>query len=209
MVAYTFYDSDNRVKRYAESLARRGDHVDVIALRRDNQSGYTFYKGVHVYRIQRRVVNENHKLTYFIRIMSFFFRAFLFLTKRHRARKYDVVHVHNLPDFLIFAAAIPKLDGARLILDIHDILPEFYASKFHVSKGSWIFNVLKFVERVSIGFSNHVIVANHIWEKTLRSRSVRPDKCSTILNYPDPEIFSRRPVEKKRFEVRHNVSWHA
>src|SRR3984893_10803709 len=33
MLAYTLYESDNRVRRYAEALARRGDQVDVIALR--------------------------------------------------------------------------------------------------------------------------------------------------------------------------------
>ena len=33
MVAYTAYESDNRVRRYAETLAKRGDHVDVIAIR--------------------------------------------------------------------------------------------------------------------------------------------------------------------------------
>src|SRR5262249_10588832 len=32
MVAYSFYDRDNRVMRYAEALAARGDHVDVISL---------------------------------------------------------------------------------------------------------------------------------------------------------------------------------
>src|SRR5258708_25030083 len=32
MLAYTIYESDNRVRRYAEALARRGDQVEVIAL---------------------------------------------------------------------------------------------------------------------------------------------------------------------------------
>lgn len=38
MVAYTFYESDYRVMRYAETLARRGDHVEVIVLREKGQS---------------------------------------------------------------------------------------------------------------------------------------------------------------------------
>lgn len=39
MVAYTFYEYDGRVRRYAESPAKRGDAVDVIALKyRDEPS---------------------------------------------------------------------------------------------------------------------------------------------------------------------------
>ena len=37
-VAYTFYENDNRVIRYAEARAERGDDVDVIALRRPGQA---------------------------------------------------------------------------------------------------------------------------------------------------------------------------
>ena len=36
MIAYTAYESDNRVRRYAETLAKRGDHVDIIALNSAN-----------------------------------------------------------------------------------------------------------------------------------------------------------------------------
>jgi hypothetical protein len=35
MIAYSFYETDNRVMRYAETLPRRGDHVDVLALQRE------------------------------------------------------------------------------------------------------------------------------------------------------------------------------
>jgi hypothetical protein len=45
-------------------------------------------------------------------------------------RKFDLVHVPHIPDFLIFSAWPAKRRGARLILDIHDIAPEFFASKF-------------------------------------------------------------------------------
>jgi glycosyltransferase involved in cell wall biosynthesis len=45
-------------------------------------------------------------------------------------------------------------------------------------------------------FSSHVIVANDLWRDRLISRSVRPDDCSTFLNYPDPVLF--RPFRPKR-----------
>ncbi len=83
--------------------------------------------------------------------------------------------------------------GARVILDIHDIVPEFYASKFKVEERSITFRLLLLMERVSIAYSNHVIISNHLWYGKLTQRSVLPDKCTTIINYPDPSMFRRRP----------------
>jgi glycosyltransferase involved in cell wall biosynthesis len=48
------------------------------------------------------------------------------------------------------------------------------------------------MERLSILYSNHVIIANHLWYDKLTRRSVRPEKCTAIINYPDPAIFSRK-----------------
>src|ERR1019366_7076165 len=102
---------------------------------------------------------------------------------------YQLVHVHSVPDFLVFAALIPKLCGVPVILDIHDILPEFYSSKFNAPPESLTFKLLLLIERASAGFADHVIIANHLWHERLLSRSVRAAKCTPIRNYPDPQRF--------------------
>ena len=61
-LAYTFYENDNRVIRYAEALSERGDQVDVIALRRPDQTRSGRTGCVRVYRIQRRAVTEKRLL---------------------------------------------------------------------------------------------------------------------------------------------------
>lgn len=190
MVAYSFYEYDNRVMRYAEALAARGDHVDVIALMRNNSPAVETMNGVTVYRIQKREVNEWGRISYLWRLIAFFIRSSWFLLIKRNIKNYDLVHVHSVPDFEVFAAFSSKLRGAKVILDIHDIVPEFYASKFGVTKESVIFKALRLVERWSTKFADHVIIANHIWEKVITSRSVLPDKCSTYLNYPDSRIFN-------------------
>ena len=184
MLAYTFYENDNRVIRYAEELAARGDSVDVIALRKNDQPVFDVINGVSVYRIQLREINEKTPLNYLGRILLFGIRSFYFLTKKHLKRPYNIVHVHSVPDFEVFAALIPKLSGTKIILDIHDIVPEFYAAKFHASEDSLFFRLLVMSERLSARFSDHVIIANHIWKEKIISRTVAPDKCTVILNYP-------------------------
>lgn len=189
MLAYTFYETDNRVRRYAEALARRGDEVDAIALRREGQPSFEIIRGVRVHRIQDRRIDERGPLSYLRKLLLFFFRSMWFLARR----RYDLIHVHSVPDFEVFATLIPRLRGARIILDIHDIVPEFYASKFHVSEGSLAFRLLVLAEKLSTAYSHMVIISNDLWEKKLVQRSVPRNKCVSIINYPDLTIFARRP----------------
>ncbi len=212
MLAYTFYENDNRVRRYAEALAARGDHVDIVALKNGDLPDRDILRGVNIYRIQKRFYNEKHKLQYLFRTMLFLVRSGLFVTKRSFRKPYDLIHIHSVPDFEVFSALMPKLMGTKIILDIHDIVPEFYASKFGVSKTSLIFRLLVLIEKVSIAFSDHAIAANHIWEKRLLSRSVKPEKCSVYLNYPDSALFYPRKVtkdpDKLIFVYPGSLNWH-
>ena len=193
MLTYSFYESDTRILQYTKALTARGDSVDVISLRRRGTARVEVLKGVRVFRLQERAVNERSKVSYLLRILRFTVVAAAFLTK-HTSNRYDVIHVHSVPDFLVFAAIVPKLFGSRVFLDIHDILPEFCASKFQLAPTSFLFKLALLCERASSAFADHVIVANEIWHSRLLSRSTRPGKCTTILNYPDPDIFYPRPM---------------
>jgi hypothetical protein len=177
MLSYSFYDTDARVARYAETLAKRGDHVDVIALGQQGQPNFDKFNGVNIFRIQKRERNERGRISFLSRILKFFVRSSRLLNKIHRRDPYDLIHVHSVPDFEVFAAGLPKLRGTKIILDIHDIVPEFYAAKFKARKDSFFYKMLVLVERISCALADHVIISNHIWGKTLR-RSVNGGKCS-------------------------------
>jgi glycosyltransferase involved in cell wall biosynthesis len=194
MLVYSHYETDSRVRRYAEALARRGDHVDVVALADgQNQLGPAAINGVTVYRIQRREPNERNKWSYAFRQVRFFLASMACLTRRHREVRYDLLHVHNIPDFLVFAAWYAKLDGARLILDIHDIVPELFEDKFGGKSRRLYTRILKAIEKASAAFADHVIIANDLWRAKLIARSVPEAKCSVSLNYVDPAIFFPHP----------------
>ena len=202
MLSYSFYESDNRVMRYAEALAQRGDAVDVFALAAEPDSKETEnLRGVTVHRIQHRQRNEKGKISYLIRLLRFLLVGSYHLTRRQLRSPYDVVHVHNVPDFLVFAAWFPKLKGARILLDIHDILPEFYASKFNTPSDAHYVSALKWLERISCRFADHVIISNHLWYDTITARSVPPSRCTPIINYVDTALFypRRRTRQDGRF----------
>jgi len=193
MVAYSLYEMDTRVKMYAEALAGQGVEVDVFSLKQPGQPDTGDLNGVRIHRIQTRVHNEKSPFTYLVKLLLFLFRSSVILTKNSMGKRYDVIHVHSVPDFEVFASLIPRIMGSKVILDIHDIVPEFYASKFNKGRDSLVFKTLVLLEKLSIAFSNHVIVANHIWRETLLSRSVKPEKCTVVMNYPDTSIFRKYP----------------
>src|SRR5438045_5383667 len=137
MVAHSYYEYDNRIIRYAESLVERGDEVDVIALSHGNaRPKQEVIRGVNVFRVQQRRGGEKSKWTYLIQLIRFMIVSSVALTRRHLANRYDLIHVHNIPDFLIMAAWFPKLTGARLTLDVHDSTPQRYVCKFKSSDHS-------------------------------------------------------------------------
>jgi len=212
MLAYSFYETDARIIRYSSALVERGDEVDVIALRSEDEPGYKELDSVKLYAIQERTYNETGKFSFLFRLLKFLIKSFIFLTKRHLKNRYKVIHVHNVPDFLVFAALFPKILGAKIILDIHDILPEFYISKFNGNRNSLTFRLLCLIEKVSIAFSDHVVVSNHIWQKKLISRSLEKSKCTVMMNFPDLSIFFKRPREREsdKFIIIYpgSLNWH-
>ena len=195
MVTHSFYESDNRVMRYAQTLARNGCEVDVFALRRSPElPREEVTGGVRVLRIKDRFAKaEKSKLSFFWPLLRFFIAACVGIFRENSRRKYDLVHVHNIPDFMVFAAWHPKLTGAPVILDIHDIVPEFFASKFQCSHRSLLVRALVLVERLSAAFADHVIIANHLWLDAYTRRSAPARKCSVFINHVDARIFQPRP----------------
>ena len=192
MIGYTLYESDGRVIRYAETLAKRGDRVDFVAVSKgDGTPAEEVLNGVHLFRVQTRSFREKSQPSYLYAILSFFFRTMWFLMWRRRKVRYDLVHVNSVPDFLVFSAWFPKVRGAKIILDIHDLLPELYASKFKLSNKTLLFRLLLGVERASAAFADYVIAANDIWRGKLvgRTPSITEENCTAILNFPDREVF--------------------
>lgn len=201
MLVYSFYESDNRVMRYARALVERGDQVDVVALADGGQQPvFAVVDGVNVHRIQRRLRNEKNKYAYLYRLTKFCTKSAFILSRLHLKRRYDLIHVHNVPDFLVYSAWLPRLTGARVILDIHDILPEFFANKFRKPENSLYVRLLKIIEKLSARFANHVIISNHLWSEKAISRSLAREKCSVFINYVDLNLFrSRRTRNDARF----------
>jgi glycosyltransferase involved in cell wall biosynthesis len=195
MVTYSDYLSDTRVIRYAEALAQRGDHVDVLSVRNSlGAPDYEVANGVHVMRRRTRLGKIEKNISDYVQpLMLFLFSCTWWIARSHRKQPYDILHIHNIPDFLVFAGWYPRLTGAKIILDIHDIVPEFYSSKFAVRDNSPTITFLKLIERVSSKRADHVIISNHLWLDKYAKRTGANGKCSVFINNVSTEIFRARP----------------
>ena len=109
LIAYTFYKADHKVIRYAEALAVEGNRIDVISLKlREDDRRHIVLNGVNVYRFQTRNFNEKSPLSYFVRIFSFFVKGSIILFFKYLRYRYEIIHTHNMPDFLVFMCSVPK-----------------------------------------------------------------------------------------------------
>ena len=196
MIVHAYYLKDARVRRYAELLAHRGHRVDVLCLREMGEPLCEEHSGVRVYRmnISRR---RGGMLSYIVEYCSAFIRAFWKLNMLcAKGNRYDLVHVHNFPNCLVFACVIQKCMGTKVILDVHDPMPELFCSKFKIGRHHPIIRFLLLEERVCTRFADYVIAANHFFRDVLVDRGCPLHKIGVIMNSPDHHFFddgSRNP----------------
>ena len=189
MVVHAYYEGDARVRRYAESLAAQGHSVDVLALRAPDKQKREQLRGVEVHRLplSRR---RGGTLRYLFEYVWFTLLCGLVLT--WRARRYDVVHVHNMPDFLVLAALVPRLLGKCVLLDVHDLMPEVWCSKFKTSVRHPAMWPLRVQEWLSHRFATACIFATETFrQEALARRTVREDRSIAVMNAADTTLFDR------------------
>jgi glycosyltransferase involved in cell wall biosynthesis len=122
--------------------------------------------------------------------LRFFVLAMVRVSRLHLRRPYDSVQVHNLPDFLVFCAIVPKLRRVPVVLDLHDLMPEFFAGRFGTTETPVLARLVAWQERAACRFADHVITVSEHWRRTLIRRGVPPQKCSVVMNVADERIFT-------------------
>jgi glycosyltransferase involved in cell wall biosynthesis len=189
-VVYSAYPNDPRVRREAEALVEAGAKVEVICLQEtDDESRREIFNNVDITRIPLKR-DRGGKLSYVMRYGTFILLAGAVLTGRTiRRRRPDIVHVHNMPDILVFSALVPKIRGAKVILDLHDPMPELMETIFELPKNSFLVWLLKKLETLSILFADAVITTNEAMRRLFSNRGGLPQKITVVMNSPDEKIF--------------------
>lgn len=190
MIAYTNYTTDPRVIREANAAVNAGYSVDFIALRRESEKS-EIVDGVNVIRVNQSRYRGGNNIKYLVSYLEFFLRTFFVILRWFPTRRYDVVHVNNMPDFMVFSALLPKIFGKKIILDIHDPMPSTFATKFNGNKGSLRYKLLLWEERISAAFADQVTTVHEpIKRDILVKDGISEKKTAVVANFADDELFS-------------------
>ena len=189
LIAQSMYDFDPRVRRKAEALVAAGYSVDVLALRSVSGKKQYTLNGVNVYTISLGKMRGS-LARYAFEYAAFFLWVFVRVPLLMRRRRYAVIDVNTLPDFLIFAPVLARWMGASLILDMHEITPEFYMSKYGISDRSRLIRLLTWLERISFDFADHVLTINEPIQDLLVRRGLAASKSTVIMNAVDEARFA-------------------
>lgn len=199
MVAQSNYNYDPRIKRFAALLLNRKINVDIICLRHNKQLQFEEVNGVRVFRLMRSFSQETI-FSYVFGSLLFLIKAMIKSTSLAIKEQYALVHVHNMPDYLVFSVMFFKLKKIPIILDMHDLTVELFKEKWAEKKFNRFQSILKLVEKLSYNFADKIITVSNECGERLIQRGLSKEKLNIIMNVADSNLF-RFDAERKFFKI--------
>ena len=198
IVVHAVFPGDPRVRRQSDALIEAGYEVDIICLR---QPGEAADEREGARRIVRLPVNRTfigfagHLAEY----LAFTAMSGWSLAREHRRRRYDLVQVATVPDFLAFAALPEKLSGVPLLLDLHEDMPEFFRDRFSAPLLRPFVPIVTATARASAAVADHLITVHEPLRQLSIERGVAPDKIDVVMNSADSRLFDPARHERRPF----------
>ena len=123
MVVFSSYPHDARPRRAVDALLQEGMSIDLLCEADGKAPRRESLGNLRVTRIPIPRTRGG-KLSYAYQYSAFIALASSIFAWRSLRKRYDLVYVHNMPDVLVVSGLLPKLLGAKVILDQHDPMPE-------------------------------------------------------------------------------------
>ncbi len=184
MIVHSVVPGDPRVMAEAGVARDAGFEVDIVALRAPGQAPHEIIEdGIRAVRLPVQHVRGAGLLHAVREYASFTARAVARAAGLARARHYHVVEVHNPPDFLLLAGLIPKLLGARLVLDVHDLTSDLFDVRYGGGRGArQLERVLRFIERRAFALADDILTVHEPYRRELVARGARPERVTIVMN---------------------------
>jgi glycosyltransferase involved in cell wall biosynthesis len=213
VLVHSYYVRDTRPRRHATALADAGWDVDVVCARERGESRRERRGRVRIVRLpaERR---RGSKARYIFEYLSFTVLASLAVTWRSIVRKPDVVYVLGVPNFLVFAALVPRMLGAKVVLDMRDPMPEFFQSKYGVAPRGLFFRMLLWEEKLSARFATTVLTVHPSMADLYSRTGVPRENIAVVFNAPDPRMFAseaaadRDPSDRTMLYAGNVATWY-
>lgn len=185
------YPADRRMRHECRTLVEAGWDV-VMACAEDPAGGQPrceVLDGVTIHRYP--LTPSGGGIAGYLREYAQAARQLRRLVRRlARTQRFDVVHAANPPDFLLLTALELKRQGARLVFDHHDLVPELFRVRFGDGvgyKGALLF------ERLAFRLADVVICTNDSYRRVAVERG-RQDPADVFVVRNGPDLTRFLPV---------------
>ena len=198
MVVHAVVPGDARVRRQCDALIEAGYEVDVFCLRRAGQAAEERTAALRIVRlpIDRGFVGfAGHMAEY----LAFTAMSAWRLAREHRGRRYDMVQVATVPDFLDLAAIPEKLGGVPLLLDLHEDMPEFFRDRFAHPLLRPFLPLVTVAARASAALADELITVHEPLRQLSIARGVDPERIGVVMNSADGRLFDPGRHERRAF----------
>ena len=194
------FPSDPRVKKEAFALAEARHSVFVFCLKSfPKEPTQETIHGIQVYRISLA-----HKRKGFLRYISQYILSFVLFTIKitlmHFKEKFDFIQVHTMPDFLVFSTMIPKMLGAKIVLDLHEPMEELWVTK-NGDKFPLIRKLIAGLEVKCIRYSDRTLTVTSAMKTRLVRKGINDSHVVIIPNVADSRFLQFEKTDYTRKET--------
>lgn len=181
------YPSHPQVHRNVHYLLSQGIELDLVCMASTNVPDWDIgaQPNLHVYRI-RMNHRRSHALRYVMEYFGFFARALPIVCRLSLRRRYKVVQVDNLPDFLVFAAILPRMRGARVVLNVLEHMSEMTSARLRINQAHPLVRVTRWLERRAHRWADHILSVSETGRTILLGSGLSSDKISIVSNSIPP-----------------------
>jgi glycosyltransferase involved in cell wall biosynthesis len=194
MLVHDHIPEEVRVVAQIRAAVAAGFAVDVIALRGEGEAPEEVLDGARVFRLPVAHRWGGGKFSLLSEFLGFTVLSSLKAAALARRHRYDVVETHNPPDFLVVGGLVPRLLGAKTILDVHDLTPDMYMMRFDNAPRGLLDNALRLVEVTAARASDAVLTVHEPYRRELGAHGVPVDKVSVVMNSLDESVLPAEPT---------------
>lgn len=192
LITYSDFGANTRGRKQASALMEAGYTVDCIIPRsRSDSSSWGLPADLSLHFVPIYKDRSHRQITYAVRYFLFFVLTFLIVTRLYFKQRYRYIQVATLPEFLVFTTLIPRLLGAKVVLDVCDLSSELYESKFQRPATDPLARLVRLVEKLSLNFANALLTVHEPYRQKLLERGLADRKITILLNVADETVFKR------------------
>lgn len=191
-----------QVLPYLEKLATHGHQMSILTFEPDfylnwNQAAIDQFRVQLAARGINWIPTAYHKRPAIPATLYDVCRAIILIWRMSRRSKIDLLHARSHIPMLIGLIA-RKFTGAALLFDIRGLMADEYADAGIWRSSSITYRVIKYLERMGIGMSDHLVVlTKRLKEHLVEQGQSTPDRISVIPCCIDMRRFTDYDDTKK------------